>query len=312
MQVFYDFERTNPVGNFLSDYGSWGVDVFFVISGFIMTFIVSTKERTVGTFALNRFIRIIPNYWFYTGLALIFGMIIPYHTSSATFSSVFQSLLFIPHENPSDLLGMFPILSVGWTLNYEMLFYALVAIALLFGNKPLPLRFMVVVLMLCSMPILDRVLNLGVYYKYHLIEFAFGVFLYYLFTGYWWRFRFWVLILALVATLVEFHPILERLIVSFLIVLLALILEKYIGAKSVFSKVGLFFGNISFSVYLSHILVLNFIAYSISGLLSDDLSGIWVFYILIMTFSLVLILSYLSYLFIEVKLARSIKKRVFY
>lgn len=310
MQVFYDFERTNPVGNFLSDFGGWGVDVFFVISGFIMVFIATTKERTLKSFAWNRVIRVVPNYWFYTLTILVIGLLIPIHASDATLSSVLQSLFFIPHENPSSQLGIYPTLSVGWTLNYEMFFYSLVAIAIIASGEKLKLSLAFVALMLVSLPVLEKLLHLGIYYSFYLIEFAMGMFLYAVLNSRFWRFKYVLMLSAALVVLFLNHPVIDRLLVAFLIVLLALSLEKYISPNNMASKIGIFLGNISFSVYLSHAIVLLMLAYFFGSFKGMDVESLWVVFALLLSLIFTLTLSILSYRLIEVRLSKTLKTRV--
>jgi peptidoglycan/LPS O-acetylase OafA/YrhL len=311
MQTFYDFERTNPVGNFLSDFGSWGVDVFFVISGFIMVFIATTKERTLKSFAWNRVIRVVPNYWFYTLTILVIGMLIPIPASDATMTSVLQSLFFIPHENPSSQLGMYPTLSVGWTLNYEMFFYSLVAIAIIVGGEKLKLSLAIVAILLISLPVLEKLLHLGIYYSFYLIEFALGMFLYALLNSRFWRFKYVLMLGAALAVLFLSCPVIDQMLVAFLIVLLALSLEKYISPNNMVSKIGLFLGSISFSVYLSHSVVLLMLVYFIGSFKGIDVESLWVVFALSLSLIFTLTLSILSYKLIEVRLSTTIKKVVF-
>jgi exopolysaccharide production protein ExoZ len=109
----------------------FGVDLFFVISGFI---IVYSSERFYGTngweFFKHRAIRVVPLYWVAT-LILIVHVAISYDSlQSANLSAelVAASLFFIPWSAPSGLIA--PVHAVGWSLNYEFLFYTLFAIAL--------------------------------------------------------------------------------------------------------------------------------------------------------------------------------------
>ena len=104
-------------------YGPFGVDLFFVISGFVMVY---SSERLFGqpgapiTFFVRRLARIVPLYWLAT--AVLVWFVVPYASTKA----VLGSLFFAPHI-PSEA----PLLFVGWTLIFEMFFYAVFAIALL-------------------------------------------------------------------------------------------------------------------------------------------------------------------------------------
>ena len=111
--------------------GHFGVDVFFVISGFIMVFISSRRLVTWSSFLTERAIRIVPTYWFYTLLALAIYLAAPgaFRGTEATPVHVLLSMLFIAHENPVTG-STSPFLRLGWTLNYEMFFYLLFAIAI--------------------------------------------------------------------------------------------------------------------------------------------------------------------------------------
>ena len=107
-----------------------GVDLFFVISGFVM---VHASQGLFGrpgsprVFFLRRLARIAPIYWACT-LAFIFAAFaLPGLISGPKpdFVSVLQSLLFWPYQNSAG--AMQPVLTLGWTLNYELFFYAVFA-----------------------------------------------------------------------------------------------------------------------------------------------------------------------------------------
>ena len=111
--------------------GSAGVDVFFVISGFIM--LVSSRRLfgTPGasrTFLGRRLIRIVPLYWAVTSLYVAAFLLAPAALGRAVSGGTMAaSYLFWPHVGLDGTV--LPVLVVGWTLNYEMLFYALFAVA---------------------------------------------------------------------------------------------------------------------------------------------------------------------------------------
>lgn len=120
---------TDPIGQSYLDLPSGGVDLFFVISGFVMTYTTAANE-TPGGFAIKRMTRIVPLYWAMTcvviGMTLIRGWLFPNVVLSP--EAILSSLFFIPHVDGSG--SMYPVLGVGWTLNYEMAFYLLFAISL--------------------------------------------------------------------------------------------------------------------------------------------------------------------------------------
>jgi exopolysaccharide production protein ExoZ len=115
-----------------------GVDIFFVISGFIMASI-GAKERPL-VFAQKRLIRVAPIYWL--ACATVFLLSIQSEGSSATLTQHFlKSIFFVPHLNPNG--EPFPILIPGWTLNYEMFFYGLFFLGLL-ARAPIQLTLVAI------------------------------------------------------------------------------------------------------------------------------------------------------------------------
>ena len=112
----------------LEEIGAAGVDLFFVISGFIMASVVWNRSITFSGFMTNRIIRIVPLYWAATFVVFGIAVLAPSLLGSTTADAVqlLHSLFFIPNGMNSDSIA--PILIVGWTLNYEMFFYFVIAI----------------------------------------------------------------------------------------------------------------------------------------------------------------------------------------
>jgi exopolysaccharide production protein ExoZ len=127
--------------------GQAGVDVFFVISGFIMWTITST-ETAPHVFLLRRVIRIVPLYWVATVIMAIH--------QKASFSAVAKSLCFIPFFGEKGMI--WPVLVPGWTLNYEMSFYLLVGVTLLL---PRYIQLISLIITLCLLSLLSPVVTLS-------------------------------------------------------------------------------------------------------------------------------------------------------
>jgi exopolysaccharide production protein ExoZ len=117
--------------------GKFGVDIFFVISGYIMARICEGDTRF---FLRRRLIRIVPPYWAMTFLLFCFSLFFPklLLSTDADPSDLVRSLLFIPYYREDGLIR--PLLYVGWSLNYEILFYLLITVGIYLLPKH-PLAF---------------------------------------------------------------------------------------------------------------------------------------------------------------------------
>ena len=127
-----------PIPNWLN--GSSGVDLFFVISGFVMTISSApllSAPHPARTFLARRLERVVPMYWLVTTVKIAVLLLVPALGLNAlgSMSHVLGSYLFIPSYNPEQAIE--PVVVVGWTLNYEMAFYVLFAAALALRLKPL-------------------------------------------------------------------------------------------------------------------------------------------------------------------------------
>jgi len=115
-----------------------GVDIFFVLSGFVMFHTAGEmfgRPGAVLEFWRKRFIRLVPLYWFFTSLMVGVLLFLGNHVRSTEFDvwNVISSYLFIPSERPGGRVA--PVLSLGWTLNYEMFFYFTFGLFLLLGKR---------------------------------------------------------------------------------------------------------------------------------------------------------------------------------
>lgn len=117
--------------------GYFGVSLFFVISGFIM--VITTKKYDgslsyVKTFMIKRFMRIWPAYFIATVVSFILLAGASWFANLDNLIYLARSMLFMPSGTaPAPTFGT-PVLSVGWTLTYEMIFYVFFAISMLAGK----------------------------------------------------------------------------------------------------------------------------------------------------------------------------------
>jgi exopolysaccharide production protein ExoZ len=127
--------------NDVFSFGWMGVDFFFVLSGFIITYIhyndIQQPKGNWGTFLKKRFIRIFPIYWFVLTLMFliyVFLMKGQVHDefvfnvhSPAHWFYLFRQYLLLPGDD--YLVG------VAWSLSFELLFYLVFAICIITGLK---------------------------------------------------------------------------------------------------------------------------------------------------------------------------------
>lgn len=111
----------------LLPFGQCGVDIFFVISGFIMSYVAPREGRD---FLPKRLIRVLPLYWLSTIGIYVIATVKPswLNTTTAGVAYLFKSLLFIPYIKDNGHWG--PLNLNGWTLEYEMFFYLVIGLSM--------------------------------------------------------------------------------------------------------------------------------------------------------------------------------------
>lgn len=133
--VFYHAAIKLDSVSWISNAGKSGVDLFFIISGFVITLTIANKPQiVVKDFVLKRLIRIVPLYWALTFLfsAILFLMPSVFQSYSFDIIHTVKSLLFVPQS-------IKPVVYTGWTLVFEMYFYLMFAVFLLLFGKRAPL-----------------------------------------------------------------------------------------------------------------------------------------------------------------------------
>jgi len=248
--------------------GRVGVDIFFVLSGFIM---VHVNRQSFGqhgasiAFLRNRLARIVPTYWFCTALT---ALILTTNGSSINLSWLVGSFTFIPATGFNGTI--LPMLATGWTLNFEMFFYVIFGSCLMFPARAgLIAMFLLLIALVAIGLVLSPTIPILVYWTHPLLlEFGLGMIIA-LIRPHLVLNRTTGLLIAAVgfAILAGFwsYPVPNRLVDKWLPLLWGLP-SAAIVAGLAFSDRGkllpkafapaLFLGNASYSIYLAHLIVL--------------------------------------------------------
>jgi peptidoglycan/LPS O-acetylase OafA/YrhL len=262
--------------------GFFGVDIFFVLSGFVIMYSAAQTEATTqfaSRFLLRRSIRIDPPYWFAIVIA-IFLMFLKdrFYTASEvnfpSFTEIFAHIFYV-----QDLFGIQSISSVFWTLCLEFQFYIIFAFIYQFYYfahdrfRFYISKFLAISAMgLCFLGPFFRFssFDIGVPgtilpYSY---EFIFGVLTYFYINGSInWRWLLSAMIISSIATTM-YGPFYYNL-VPILTVSVLIICTKSDIFSVLRSRIMLFFGKISYSFYLTHATV-GWVSISIFIYLFED------------------------------------------
>lgn len=286
--------------------GSFGVDLFFCISGFIMMFVT---EKSSDGFLKKRVLRICPLYYLLTILAFAVAFIIPnlLRDANTELVALLRSFLFIGSaENNKIIVG------VGWTLCYEMFFYLLFFIALKISHKYRHIISTVFLTIIVFTGLIIKPSNeyLLFYTRPILLEFALGMFAYKIL---YWRNSKNINILLPLAIIIYISLFFVRLqidrlftagIPTFVFFILTL---KALQDKKI-PKFFVVLGNISYSLYLTH----TFVITSFSRLIMDIDHKVTASSIIASVFaiSIAIGVAYISWYLVENKLTNWIKTKI--
>lgn len=116
-------------------FGNFGVDLFFVLSGFVIVYSTAGRTPSAKHFMTSRIVRVVPIYWLLTLCVFAVALVAPQllNATKGDWGDLARSLFFIPYMKDNGLIQ--PVLFVGWTLNYEMFFYSVFALFLLVTKR---------------------------------------------------------------------------------------------------------------------------------------------------------------------------------
>lgn len=243
--------------------GAAGVDLFFIISGFIMVYITQNRKFSFIDFIKRRIIRIIPLYWILSSIAAIVYFYNPLLVNSHNGeTSILSSFTLIP------IYGKAMLLEVGWTLRFEFFFYTIFAISMYFFRHNA--WYCVLLLILTSAVSLLNIDNFYIQYFTNpiIIEFSLGIFSFHYFmkTKNWLSLTFILMGFFLFIIFgIKNYGIENRVIFygipMFLFFLGSISLESIVSKqKTYLSHFFKYIGDASYSLYLSHTFTIAIIA----------------------------------------------------
>ncbi len=242
--------------------GSLGVDIFFVLSGFIILHTSKFGQETTLQFLKKRAFRIYPIYIFFTVFMIAMAVVAPSEQSGyrLEISNIIGSLLLLPQKKY--------IVHVAWTLSYEVIFYIVFSLTYFKSPKYMHAFFViwgVVILGFEFSNFETDSLILNTLLSPLIIEFYFGCLVAFLYKKIpyfkYGALAFWAgLVLLIAMPVLKEGPIADHIDrMSLLGIPSALLVLGSLYLKSTIPSLLVFFGDASYSIYLVHYTVLGFL-----------------------------------------------------
>ncbi|WP_413725045.1 acyltransferase family protein [Sodalis sp. RH16] len=280
--------------------GGCGVDLFFIISGFIMSYTTSITTSW-KKFAESRVIRVFPPYWILTTIALIVYLINPSMVnSSGGTTGIFVSFFLIPNGDKF-------LVQNGWTLSYEMTFYCIYAFSLYVSplKRNLVASAIMIALFLCGFLFKTQQHLINFLFSNLFLEFVLGICAFEVYKR------------------VKLTPYQSMIMIASSILFLLIGYKYYFGIRAISFGIPMFIlfigvvnlefifekqnklsllGDMSYSLYLVHPFILSPLA---TILVKIGIQSNIIFFVFLMTVSI--IASFLFYKKIEYPVTRQIK-----
>jgi len=308
-------------------FGGTGVDFFFVLSGFIITYIHYkdlSEGRKVKSFFSKRFVRIYPMYWFVCIIHFLIYFLPDKGAMQANGLEFYiKSFLLIKVNNG-------PFLRVGWTLTYEIIFYFLFGLLILIGRKSIAFIFFILwcsAILLFNFSVLKDVpIGKSFYFQVYNLEFLLGCFIGYLANRkilpngkIWFSLGIFSLILTYSLLFlnildVENSSTTAIIGISYAILIYGSISKSFDTVK--YNKTLLLIGNASYTIYLVHMIPVKYYMYffvKFKKLIYTDnlLYNNFIFVIgFIAMLAIILLVSIALHLFVEKPLINYFKKKI--
>ena len=293
------------------EFGIWGVDIFFVISGFIMMYVTENNEKF---FLLKRIFRIVPLYWILTLGVFALAILVPdvLNNTTANIVHLIKSLFFIPFDKNGA--GHFPILFLGWTLNFEVIFYFLFFLSLVFfkENRMIACSIFIIIFLVLNKIFSEKNFIFETYANDIFIEFIFGMILFTIWKKYKNKIstnlsnHFICLAILLVSIFILNYYNFSRSVSYGLPSLILAVYFLFFLNHLKFPKILVSLGDASYCIYLLHPYVIQFF-YKILEINEYDIIIELVFTLIISI--IVFIVSLLIYKFIEFPINGSLRKK---
>ncbi|EBV2370670.1 acyltransferase [Salmonella enterica] len=160
-----DIYAQKDIGNRLFEFGSFGVDLFFIISGFIMA-MSARKNENLSEFFIKRFFRIYPLYFVVLTLYILLSF------NEYSFPQIIKSYLLVPIDYKSEMPYYgYSIMAIAWTLTYEFWFYFIFGISKKLSYKS---KFIISSVLLSAPVVLVNGINIDAFHANYVLNW--GVF----------------------------------------------------------------------------------------------------------------------------------------
>lgn len=283
-----------------------GVGLFFVISGFVIAFSAQRFQAQPISFLKRRLLRVVPLYYIFTTLMVAVLLLLPgaAKDTSLDVGQILSSYGFWPYARDDGRIA--PVLSLGWTLNYELFFYALCAICLMLRRSFLALAAVMVAFVIGGLIYPGTSVEFIFWTNPLILEFLFGVGLARLYQSGWRRARIgyaftgtlFGLILLILFDTTDLPRVLAAGLPATVIVASGTLLCPNIKIP------GQLLGYASYALYLSHRFSLRAATLLIMPLLPQTQWGAWIYVGLVTSLSLAI--GVLTHLLLERPMMRAL------